>query len=370
MAEGTAVISGLSVVSATCQDRAHCARGGYGTGSIFRNGRYVAVRSEEAAAGVATEIEGVQGAKGPRVERGILFGAAAYGLWGVFPLYFHALAPSGAIEILANRIVWTLVFCIICWAYLRDMRWVKELIAAPQRLALLAVAAVMIAINWGTYIYAVTVENVVESSLGYFINPLMLVLMGVFLLNERLRPLQWTAVGLGAIAVTIIAVDYGRPPWIALTLAISFSIYGFIKKKVGGDIGALASMTTETVILAPFALSVMVWLEMTGRGTLTQDAPWHGLGLLGTGIVTAIPLVLFAAAASRIPLTTMGLLQFLAPILQLICGVVVFGESVPAARWVGFGFVWIALLMLTIDTVRVANGKNRTRRLRAMSLST
>jgi chloramphenicol-sensitive protein RarD len=162
------------------------------------------------------------------------------------------------------------------------------------------------------------------------------------------------AVSLGAAAVTIIAIDYGRLPWIALTLAISFSIYGFIKKQVGGGIGALAGMTTETVILAPFALGAIIWLEATGRGTFSQDAPWHGIGLLGTGIATAIPLLFFAAAARRVPLTTMGLLQFLAPILQLLCGVFAFGEDVPVTRWVGFGFVWIALVLLAIDSVRAA----------------
>lgn len=296
------------------------------------------------------------------MERGVAFGAGAYFLWGIFPLYFHILAPASALEILTHRMIWSLVFCIIAWAILRDLSWVRDLTSVPHRILLLAVAAAVLAVNWGVYIYAVTVDNVVESSLGYFINPLMLVLIGVFLLRERLRPLQWAAVATGAIAVTIIAVDYGRPPWIALTLAISFSIYGFIKKQVGGKIGALASMTTETVVLAPFAMVVLIWLEISGRGTFTVDAPWHGLGLVGTGIVTAIPLIMFAAAARRVPLATMGLLQFLAPILQLLCGVVVLGEHVPATRWVGFGMVWIALVLLTFDSIRAANARGQMKR--------
>ncbi len=295
-------------------------------------------------------------------DRGVAFGAAAYALWGIFPLYFHILAPSSAIEILTHRMIWSLVFCVIAWCIMRDLSWVRELIAEPRRLILLALAAFVLAVNWGVYIYAVTIDNVVESSLGYFINPLVLVLMGVFLLNERLRTLQWAAVAIGTAAVLLIAIDYGRPPWIALMLASSFSIYGFIKKKVGPGIGALASMTTETVILAPFAMIVMVWMELNGRGTFSESAPWHGLGLIGTGIVTAIPLILFAAAARRVPLATMGLLQFLAPILQLLCGVLILGEHVPATRWVGFGMVWIALVLLTVDSIRVANTRSRLRR--------
>ncbi len=294
-------------------------------------------------------------------ERGVLFGAAAYGMWGVFPLYFNALAPAGALEILVNRVVWSMLFCAIVWIVLRDLSWVRPLLAVPRRLFLLVIAAIFLAINWGGYIYAVTVENVVETSLGYFINPLVLVLMGVLILHERLRPMQWTAVGIGAVAVLVIAFDYGRPPWIAMTLAFSFAIYGFIKKHVGADIGALASMTTETAVLAPFALIALVWIEASGRGTFTHDPPWHALLLLASGVITTGPLICFAAAARRVPLTTMGLLQFLAPVLQLICGVVILGEYVPPVRWVGFGLVWVALTLLTIDSMRAARARGRGR---------
>lgn len=292
-------------------------------------------------------------------ERGVLFGVAAYSMWGVFPLYFHALAPASAMEILVNRVVWSMLFCAIVWLVLRDLSWIGPLLAVPRRLFLLVIAAIFLAINWGGYIYAVTVENVVETSLGYFINPLVLVLMGVLILHERLRPMQWVAVGIGALAVLVIAFDYGRPPWIALTLAFSFAIYGFIKKHVGADIGALASMTTETAVLAPFALIALVWIESTGRGTLSHDAPWHALLLLASGVITAGPLICFAAAARRVPLTTMGLLQFLAPVLQLICGVVILGEDVPPVRWAGFGLVWVALSLLTVDSMRAARGRRR-----------
>lgn len=298
-------------------------------------------------------------------DRGVAFGAGAYILWGIFPLYFHMLSPSSAGEILAHRMIWSLVFCAIAWCVIRDLSWVKELFAGPGRLFLLAMAALFLAINWAVYIYAITIGDIVEGSLGYFINPLFLVLMGVFLLHERLRMMQWIAVGIGAAAVLVIAFDYGRPPWIALALALSFSSYGFIKKKVGPGIGALASMTTETVVQAPFAMAILIWLETTGRGTFSEHAPWHGVGLIGTGIITAFPLIMFAAAARRVPLTTMGLLQFLTPILQLICGVVVLGERVPATRWIGFGMVWIALILLTVDSVQSANRRGRVRRAEA-----
>jgi chloramphenicol-sensitive protein RarD len=300
-------------------------------------------------------------------ERGVLFGIAAYGMWGVFPLYFNALAPAGALEILVNRVVWSMLFCVFAWLVIRDLSWIRPLVAVPRRLLLLTIAAFVLAINWGGYIYAVSIDNVVESSLGYFINPLVLVLMGVLILHERLRPMQWAAVAIGAVAVLVIAFDYGRPPWIALTLAFSFAIYGFIKKQVGTQIGALASMTTETAVLAPFALAVLVWIQVRGDGTLTHDAPWHGLLLMASGVITAVPLICFAAAARRVPLTTMGLLQFLAPVLQLICGVVILGEHVPPVRWVGFGLVWIALVLLTVDSWRAAATRSRLRQAQSIA---
>ncbi|MGC4107515.1 MAG: EamA family transporter RarD [Thermomicrobiales bacterium] len=312
---------------------------------------------------MADETTGGDGARSSEDEgrSGMLFGAAAYGMWGIFPIYFHMLHPAGALEILGQRIVWSMVFCCLAWLVIRDFGWVRDLLRSPRRLGLLTLAAYILAVNWGVYIYAVVADNVVEASLGYFINPLVLVVMGVLLLHERLRPLQWLAVGLGTLAVVIMAVDYGRLPWIALTLAFSFAIYGFIKKLVGGEIGALESMTTETTVLAPLAMVLVVWLEMSGRGTFTQDAPWHGLMLIGTGVITPLPLICFAAAARRVPLTTMGLLQFVSPILQLVCGVVIFGEHVPTVRWIGFGIVWVALVVLTIDSVRHIRSRSRVR---------
>ena len=292
---------------------------------------------------------------------GTLYGFLAYASWGVLPLYFHALAPATALEILAHRIVWSLVFCLALGAVTRDTSWVRPLPRHPRRLVLLTLAAFLLAINWGVYIYAVTTNNVVESSLGYFINPLILVLMGVIVLHERLRKAQWAAVGLGSIAVLIISLNYGRLPWIALTLASTFAIYGFIKKQAGANIGALGSMTIETAVLVPFALGGIVWIERAGDGTFTTVGPSHTLLLLSTGIVTAIPLILFAAAARRVPLATMGLLQFFAPVLQFITGVFILGEAVPVSRWIGFALVWLALIVLTVDTYRASRARRRGR---------
>lgn len=294
--------------------------------------------------------------------RGTLYGALAYLLWGLFPLYFTALRPAGALEILVHRVVWSLVICLVAVAVLADTTWVRPLLAAPRRLLRLGVAAAFIALNWGVYIYGVNSGQVVEAALGYFISPLVTVLIGVLLLRERLRPLQWVAVALGAVAVVVLTIDYGRLPWIALALAGSFATYGLLKKRIGISLGALASLTTETALLFPFAAGALVWLEVTGRGTVTIQPPWHGLLLASAGIATTVPLLLFAAAARRVPLTTIGLLQFTTPVLQLLLGVLVLGERVPLSRWVGFSIVWLALVALSADQLRAATGRARIRR--------
>jgi chloramphenicol-sensitive protein RarD len=304
----------------------------------------------------------VRTAEEQRVRIGTVYGFLAYSAWGALPIYFHALAPASPWEILAHRIVWSFLFCAIVWGWRRDISWLKPLLNQPRRLALLTMAAYILAINWGVYIYAVSVGNVVESSLGYFINPLFLVLMGVVLLGERMNRLQWTAIGLGAGAVGVISLDYGRLPWIALTLAVSFSIYGYIKKQVGAHIGAMETMTIETIVLVPFALGAVIWTEASGDGTFLTEGPGHTALIMASGLFTAVPLVLFAAAASRIPLTTMGLLQFLAPVGQFAVGVLVLGEVVPGPRWIGFGLVWIALTILTVDMFQRARRGRRTRR--------
>jgi chloramphenicol-sensitive protein RarD len=287
-------------------------------------------------------------------ERGSAFGALAFLLWGSFPLYFRALEPASAVEILLHRVVWSLLVCLLVLAVTGNLRAFGTVLRTPRLLAVLTLAAVLIAVNWGVYIYAVNAGNVVEASLGYFINPLLTVLLGVLVLRERLRRLQWVAVGVGFVAVVVLTVDYGHPPWIALVLAASFGCYGLVKNKVGSQVEALPSLTTETAVLAPFALGVLIWLEVTGRGSFGHAPPWHGLLLASTGIVTTVPLVLFAAAARRAPLSTMGLLQFITPVLQLLAGVLLLHEHVPGPRWVGFALVWVALALLSIDSVRAA----------------
>jgi chloramphenicol-sensitive protein RarD len=287
-------------------------------------------------------------------ERGTAFGALAFFLWGSFPLYFRALEPASAVEILLHRVVWSLLVCLVVLAVTSNLRAFVTVLRTPRLLAVLTLAAVLIAVNWGVYIYAVNAGNVVEASLGYFINPLLTVLLGVLVLRERLRRLQWVAVGVGFVAVVVLTVDYGHPPWIALVLAGSFGSYGLLKNKVGGQVEALPSLTTETAVLAPFALGVLIWLEVTGRGSFGHAPPWHGLLLASTGIATTVPLVLFAAGARRAPLSTMGLLQFITPVLQLLAGVLLLHEHVPGPRWVGFALVWVALVLLSTDSIRTA----------------
>lgn len=290
--------------------------------------------------------------------RGAWYGASAYLLWGAFPLYFRLLERSGAVEIVLHRIAWSLLVCLAVVAATRAWGELRTVLATPRSILLLAGAAVVLTINWGVYIYAVNSGHVIEASLGYYINPLVTVLMGVVVLRERLRPLQWTAVGVGAVAVAVLTAAYGRLPWIALTLALSFGLYGLVKNRVGGSVGAVASLTTETLVLAPFAAAGIIWLQLEGRGTFGVEAPWQGLLLASAGVVTVVPLLLFASAASRVPLSTIGLLQYLTPTLQLLCGVLLLGEHMPGVRWVGFGLVWVALVVLTADTL-VAHGRRQ-----------
>lgn len=295
----------------------------------------------------------------PEGRRGTTYGLLAYTLWGAFPLFFRLLDRSGPVEIVAHRVFWSLALCLGIVAATGARRDVAAALADRRQAGLLAAAAGLIAVNWGVYIYAVNSGQVVEASLGYFINPLVTVLLGVLVLRERLRPLQWAAVGTGAVAVAVLTSAYGRVPSIALTLALSFGLYGLMKKQVGGRVGALAGLTTETLLLGPIATGLIVWLETTGGGHLTANPPWQGLLLACAGVVTVVPLLLFAAAARRVPLSTIGLLQYLTPVLQLLCGVLLLGEHMASSRWVGFGVVWLALAMLTADGLRSSRQRSR-----------
>ena len=281
--------------------------------------------------------------------RGFVLGAAAYAMWGLFPLYWPLLRPAGAVEILAHRVFWSLAVMVVLVLALSRFPRLRAVVTDRRTLGILALAAVVIAVNWGTYIWGVNNGHVVETSLGYFINPLVTVLMGVVILGERLRNLQWAALGIAAFAVVGLTVEYGRPPWVALVLAFSFGSYGLAKKKA--NIGAVESLTVETLILAPVAAGYIVWLGAQGTSTFGTEGAGHAALIMTTGIVTAVPLICFGAAATRVSLTTIGLLQYLAPTIQFALGVLVFHEAMPPMRWVGFGLVWIALVMFTYEAV-------------------
>ncbi len=286
------------------------------------------------------------------VRRGTAYGAAAYLLWGLFPLYWPLLEPAGAVEILAHRIVWSLVVVLGILAVQRNWSWLQPLLRDRRAAWSLLLASVLIAGNWCLYIYGVNNDHVVETSLGYFINPVVTVLIGVLVLSERLRTTQWVAVGLGAVAVVVLAIDYGRPPWISLGLAFSFAIYGLLKKQVGATVGAVQSLTVETTLLFLPALAWLLLLEADGSGQFGHGGVGSSLMLASAGVATAIPLLFFASAARRVPLTVLGLLQYLAPVLQFLTGVLLYNEPMPASRLAGFALVWAALVILTVDSLR------------------
>jgi len=282
--------------------------------------------------------------------RGFLLGIAAYAMWGAFPLYWPLLEPAGALEILAHRIVWSLVTMGVLVVVLgRTAAFLR--VAADRRVAtLLTLAAGAVTVNWATYIWGVNNGHVVETSLGYFINPLVTVLMGVFILGERLRRWQWAALSLAGLAVVVLTMDYGRPPWVALVLAFSFGSYGLCKKQAGAP--AIESVTFETTLIGPIALGYLVWLSAHGDSAFTGQGGGHALLFMTTGFVTALPLVCFGGAAIRVPMVTLGLLQYLAPILQFGLGVAYFHEDMPLGRWVGFALVWAALAIFTVESIR------------------
>jgi len=294
---------------------------------------------------------------------GVLQAVIAYGLWGLMPLLFVAMAPASAFEIVAWRIVVGLLFCLVGIALTRSWLRTRSLVAQRRAMGVMAIAAVLILVNWTVYVLATTTGHTVEAALGYFINPLVTIALGVVLLHERLRPVQWAAVGLSVVAVVVIAVGYGQMPWISLALAFSFGLYGLVKKRVGGTVDALSGLTIETMWLTPLAVVALVVLGATGvAGGITFGSEgWvHVLLMLGAGPATAVPLLLFASSARRLSLSTLGLTQYLTPVLQLVVGVMVQHEAMSASRWIGFGIVWVALLILTTDSLMAAHRARRT----------
>jgi chloramphenicol-sensitive protein RarD len=286
----------------------------------------------------------------PDDRRGLLFGVAAYLIWGAFPLYFPLLEPAGAAEILAHRVTWSLLTMLLVLVLSRRLPHFRALLRRHRARNLLTVAAVVIAVNWGTYIYGVNNHRVVETSLGYFINPLVTVLMGVVVLRERLRRWQWVALGIAFVAVLGLTVDYGHPPWVAVTLAFSFGTYGLAKKQAGVE--AVESLSYETLVLMPVAVGYLIWLGASGSGHFVGHGVGHMFLLASTGVVTAVPLLCFGAAAIRVPMTTLGLLQYVTPTLQFLLGVTILDEHMSAMRWLGFGLVWVALVIFTVEATR------------------
>lgn len=270
-------------------------------------------------------------------------------MWGLFPLYWTLLEPAGAIEILAHRVFWSLAVMAALVVVLRRRSQFKALVVNPRTRNILTLAAVVIAVNWGGYIWGVNNGHVVETSLGYFINPLVTVLMGVVILGERLRMLQWAVMALAAVAVVGLTVELGRPPWVSLMLAFSFGTYGLAKKKANA--GAVESLALETLVIAPIALGYLIFLTSAGQSTFTAEGAGHAMLLVSTGIITAIPLICFGAAATRVSMTTLGLLQYLAPTLQFVLGVFIFHEAMPPMRLAGYLLVWVALAIFTFEAV-------------------
>ncbi|MCU1668589.1 MAG: putative chloramphenicol resistance permease [Blastococcus sp.] len=288
---------------------------------------------------------------------GVVSGLGAYALWGLFPLYFPLLEPAGGVEIVAHRVLWSLLFIAVLLTVVRRWSHVRAAVADRRTLLVLGGAAVLICGNWLVFVYGVNSGHVVETSLGYFINPLVSVLLGVVVFSERLRPMQWAAVVIAAIAVVVLAVDYGRPPWIALSLALTFGLYGLMKKLV--VVEAAPGLFVETALVAVPAAVVLGVLHAHGSGTFGNAGAGHAFLLASSGIATAIPLLLFAAAARRIPLSTVGLLQYLTPSMQLLIGVFVYREPMPPVRLAGFAIVWLALAVFTVDSLRHARSGSR-----------
>lgn len=293
--------------------------------------------------------------------RGSAYVLAAYLIWGLFPLYFDALKPAGALEILAHRIVWTLVFCALILVLRRDVQWIGPALRNRRLMLGMAAASMLIASNWGFYVYAVISGQTTEASLGYFLNPIVTVALGVVVLGEHLRRPQLLAVVIGGLAFVFLTVTTGTLPWIALVLAFSFGLYGLVKKKVGVSLTAMRGLALETTIIAPVAAGLIAWTVHTGTSTLGSVSTGHTLLLLSNGVVTAIPLLLFAAAARRVPLVTIGLIQFVTPVLQLLVAIFLLDEHMSRERWIGFAIVWVALVILTVDMLRRRRVRPRPR---------
>lgn len=290
----------------------------------------------------------------PARERALggVYAFTAYFLWGFLPLYFLALPPTGPFEVVAWRILLSLAFCAVLLTVTRSWAKLWAILHNRRLVFWTIIAGLLIYVNWQVFLVGVLTGHVIEGSLGYFINPIVTVLLGVLVLKERLRPAQWTAIAISGVAVLVIVVGYGSFPWIALTLAASFGTYGLVKKQIGPSVDAVSGLTLESLWLVPLAVVQLVVVAATTGLTMGQVSGGHTFLLLMAGAVTATPLLFFAAGARRTPLVVIGLLQFVAPVLQFITGAWIMGEPMPLERWIGFGLVWLSLLVLSVDSLR------------------
>ncbi|MEV8175078.1 EamA family transporter RarD [Microbacterium sp. NPDC079176] len=291
---------------------------------------------------------------------GVAYAGGAYLLWGVLPLYFLLLVPTGPWEVVAWRVLLSFVFCLLLLTVMRGWAAFGVIVRQPRLLGWTALAGVLIYVNWQVFLIGTLSGNIVETSLGYFINPITTVLLGVFVLKERIRRLQWAAIGIAAVAVIVIVLFYGEFPWIALSLTASFGVYGLIKKKIGPAVDAVSGLTLESFWLIPIAIVQLILVAATPAGiTMGSHGAWHAVLLAFAGVATAVPLLLFAAGTRRINLTVIGMIQFITPVMQFIIGAVVLGEPMPAERWAGFIIVWVAILVFLIDLLLAARRGRR-----------
>lgn len=292
---------------------------------------------------------------------GVAYAGGAYLLWGVLPLYFLLLVPTGPWEVVAWRVLLSFVFCILLLTITRGWRAIGAIIRQPKLLGWTALAGVLIYVNWQVFLIGTLTGHVVETSLGYFINPIATVLLGVFVLKERIRRLQWAAIGIAAVAVVVIVLFYRSFPWIALSLTASFGVYGLIKKKIGPAVDAISGLTLESFWLIPIAVVQLILVATTPEGiTMGAHGAWHAVLLAFAGVATAVPLLLFAAGTRRINLTVIGMIQFVTPVMQFIIGAAVLGEPMPIERWIGFVIVWIAIAVFVVDLVLAARRGRRS----------
>lgn len=291
---------------------------------------------------------------------GAAYAGGAYLLWGILPLYFLLLVPTGPWEVVAWRVLLSFVFCLVLLTITRGWGAFRAIVRQPKLLGWTALAGLLIYVNWQVFLIGTLSDRIVETSLGYFINPITTVLLGVFVLRERIRRLQWAAILIAAVAVAVIVIGYGEFPWIALSLTASFGVYGLIKKKIGPAVDAVSGLTLESFWLIPIAVVQLVIVAQTPAGiTMGANGGWHAALLAFAGIVTAVPLLMFAAGTRRVGLTVVGMLQFITPVMQFVIGVAFLHEPMPPERWAGFVIVWIAIGVFVIDLLIAARRGRR-----------